>query len=292
MNVHELTSLDWDDLRHFLALAQAGTLLGAARRLGVEHATVGRRVAALERRLGRKLVDRRGRRILLTVDGEKVAELVASIALQTAKIEQLGRSDAEALSGHIRISAPPAFSSLRLAHPIAALRQAHPGIHITLVGEKRFASLDRREADIAIRLTRPDAGDYAISKIGEIAFGLYAAPAYLAAVDPAGWTFIGYDDGMKDAPQQLRLVELAQGRPIALKSSMLEFQVAAARAGAGIAMLPDVVLETNETLCPVGDHPALVREIWLVVHSDIKAVPVIRVVVEALRQAIAPSQAT
>ncbi|MEK1898669.1 MAG: LysR family transcriptional regulator, partial [Rhizobium sp.] len=214
----EFTQIDWDDLRHFLALAQAGTFLGAARQIGVEHATISRRVSALEKGLGRKLVDRRGRRIILTADGEQIARHATLVAQQMAAIEQLGRASATETRGHVRISAPPALSSVLLAKPVAAIRREHPGVEITLVGEKRLASLNRREADIAVRMSRPEDGDYAITKLGEMAFHLYASKAYLETVPEAQWTFIGYDEGMNASPQQLRLFELAAGRPIAIRS--------------------------------------------------------------------------
>jgi DNA-binding transcriptional LysR family regulator len=284
---NKFTHIDWDDLRHFLALAQSGTFLGAARQLGVEHATVSRRVLSLEARLGRRLVDRRGRRIALTSDGEQVAKHATLIAAQTAAIEQLGRSSATELQGHVRISAPPALSSVLLVAPIAAVRREHPGIHITLVGEKRQASLDRREADIVVRLSRPDQGDYSIVKLGEMRFNLYASRRYLDTVAPSDWTFIGYDESMNASPQQMRLIELADGRPIALRSSVLEFQVAAALQG-GVVMLPDFAVPVSADLERVREDPALVREIWLVVHSDIKDVPSIRAVTAAFRSAFAP----
>lgn len=283
----KFTHMDWDDLRHFLALAQAGTFLGAARQLGVEHATVSRRVLSLEARLGRRLVDRRGRRVALTADGEQVAKHAILIAAHMAAVEQLGRSSATELQGHVRISAPPALSTVLLVEPIAAVRRQHPGIHITLVGEKRQASLDRREADIVVRLSRPDQGDYSIVKLGEMSFNFYASKRYLDAVAPLDWTFIGYDESMNASPQQMRLIELANGRPIALRSSVLEFQVAAALEG-GVVMLPDFAVPVTADLERVrGDH-TLVREIWLVVHADIKDVPSIRAVTDAIRSAFAP----
>jgi len=281
----EFTHIDWDDIRHFLALAQAGTFLGAARQIGVEHATISRRVSALEKNLGRKLVDRRGRRIVLTADGEEVARHAALVAQQTAAIEQLGRTSATDMRGHVRISAPPALSSVLLAKPIVAIRQQHPGIEITLVGEKRLASLNRREADIAVRLSRPEDGDYAITKVGRIAFHLYASKAYLETVPEAQWTFIGYDEGMNASPQQLRLFELAAGRPIAIRSSVLEFQAAAARLGSGVVLLPDFAVSDAGGLQRIGNENALTREIWLVVHAEIKDVPAVRVVMEALKDA-------
>ncbi|MBX5167936.1 MULTISPECIES: LysR family transcriptional regulator [unclassified Rhizobium] len=281
----EFTQIDWDDLRHFLALARSGTFLGAAKQLGVEHATISRRVASLEARLGRKLIDRRGRRVVLTADGEQVAKHGMLIATQTAAIEQLGRSSSTELRGHVRISAPPALSSVLLAQPIVAIRRDHPAVQITLVGEKRLASLNRREADIAVRLSRPEDGDYSIIKLGEITFDLYGSKSYLETVAPSEWTFIGYDETMNASPQQARLIELAAGRPIAVRSSVLEFQAAAARLGGGVVMLPDfAVAESGDLQRITGEH-ALGRDVWLVVHSEIKDVPSVRVVVDALKRA-------
>ncbi|WP_197726667.1 LysR family transcriptional regulator [Rhizobium leguminosarum] len=282
----EFTKIDWDDLRHFLALAQSGTLLGAAKQLGVEHATISRRVSSLEAGLGRKLVDRRGRRIMLTSDGEQVARHAALVAVQTAAIEQLGRSSATELRGHVRISAPPALSSVLLAKPIAAVRRDQPGVQITLVGEKRLASLNRREADIAVRMSRPEDGDYAIVKLGETSFHLYASKTYLETVSPSDWTFIGYDETMNASPQQLRLIELAAGRSIAVRSSVLEFQAATASLGAGVVMLPDFAAPESSGLQRIEIEQVLTREVWLVVHSDIKDVPSVRVVVDALKNAL------
>lgn len=277
------TQLDWDDLRHFLALSRAGSFLGAARRLGVEHATISRRVQALEAKLGRKLIDRRGRKLVLTAEGEQVASHADLMEIQIVAVEQLGRGGASILKGRVQISAPPALSGVRLAKPIARLRQACPGIEITLMGEERTASLDRREADIAVRLTRPTTGNYVMTKLGEIAFGLYASKAYLEAMDPADWTFIGYNDDMASSPQQVRLRQIAAGRPIAVTSSVLEFQAATARMDGGLAMLPDFLVGESDTLQLVTEHSLLSREVWMVVHADIKDVPSVRAVADALK---------
>lgn len=268
-----------------MALVQAGTLLGAARLLGVEHATISRRVSSLEGKLGRKLIDRRGRRIVLTVEGEHVAKLAEPIVNQAMAIEQLGRSSPTELQGSVKISAPPALSSVLLVKPLLELRQRHPGIEVTVVGEKRFASLNRREADLAVRLSRPEEGNYSIVRIGSITFDLYAAPSYVEATAPEDWTFIGYDESMTGAPQQMRLVELAAGRRIAIRSSVLEFQMAAARQGGGVVMLPDFALGPSDDIVRLGDEHALVREVWLVVHTEVKDVPVIRATVDGIKNA-------
>jgi DNA-binding transcriptional LysR family regulator len=286
MTGKKFTSLDWDDLRSFEALARAGTFLGAAKLLGVEHATVSRRVAALEATLERKLIDRRDRRISLTTEGEHVARYARQMAIQTAAIEQLARSSQTELQGHVRISAPPGLSAAVLAKPIVDVQRKHPGIRITLLGEKRVASLDKREADIAVRLSRPEDGDYAVMKMGAIRFHLYASETYLATVAPANWTFIAYDDEMNAAPQQVLLREIAAERPISLRSSDLAFQIAAARLGAGVVMLPEFAATPLGDLRRIQAPVSLEREIWLVVHADIRHVPAVRAVLDVLKQAV------
>ena len=278
---------NWEDLRHFEALARLGSLSTAARALGVEHATVARRVAHLEDESGMKLVDRRGRRLTLTSDGERYAAIIArmhavSFALERAK----GRAQSAA-SALVTISAPPALAAARLTPALATLRRHHPQLRVTLLGEKREVSLDRREADIAVRLTRPQKGSLTIVKGGVVQFRLYASRDYLAETPPDQWTFIAYEEAMDDAPQQSKLNEIAAGRPIGFRASTLELQKALAKDGAGIAMLPDFVAATDRDLVEaMPKMPRLQREIWLVVHSDMKTAPFIRIVLRELQRAL------
>lgn len=134
-----------------------------------------------------------------------------------------------------------------------------------------------------MRMSRPEDGDYLIVKLGETSFHLYASKTYLETVPPQDWTFIGYDETMNASPQQLRLIELAAGRPIAVRSSVLEFQAATARLGAGVVMLPEFAVPASSGLQRIETEHVLTREVWLVVHSDIKDVPSIRVVIDALK---------
>lgn len=274
--------LDWEDLRHFLALARSGTLSAAARSLGVEHATVARRVAHLEEDFGAKLVDRRGRRIILTASGQAVAAIAERMGEDALTIERTALKADQGLVGAVRISAPPALASVSLAEPLIRLRLRHPGIAVTLIGETRYASLSRREADIAVRLARPEQGDLTVMKIGDIGFSLYAAPSYIDAKLPEDWTFVGYDEAMESSPQERRLREIANGRPVAVRASTLEFQLAAVKSGDGVALLPDFMVQQDHLLRLPQSGDPLRREIWLAVHTDIKDVPLIRVVLDAL----------
>jgi len=285
----KFTLANWEDLRHFSALARAGTLSGAARLLGVEHATIARRVEALEQGTGLKLVDRRGRRLLLTEAGERIAAIAGRMDTESMAVERIRVSAQSALVADITISAPPSYAAARLIEPLAEIRNRHPGIRLRLIGEKREASLDRREADIAIRLTRPPKGDFTISRIGEITFGLYASPAYLTGTKPEDWCFIAYEEGIMEAsPQQRSLLAFAGARTVGFRASTLEIQIGLARAGVGVAMLPDFLAGTRDGLVAVApEQPAVRREIWLAVHSDLKDSPAIRAVTAELREAIA-----
>jgi len=141
--------IDWEDLRGFAALARHGTLSGAARALGVEHATIARRVAALEAGLGLRLVDRRGRKLMLTPEGLRVADSAGRMEAEALAAERIALAARAELSGRVTLSAPPALAAARLAAPLARLVERSPGLVIEVRGEKREALLDRREAAIS-----------------------------------------------------------------------------------------------------------------------------------------------
>ena len=274
---------DWEDLRHFAALAREHTLSAAARALKVDHATVARRIAALEASLGLKLVDRRPRSYVLTADGERIAAQAARMEEASFAVGRAARAAQPVLAGEVSISAPPLLASTRIAPRLAELRNAHPGIHVRLIGEKRSASLSRREADLAVRLSRPTEKRLVVHKIGAIEFRLYAAPRYLAAHEPGSFEFIGYDESLDDVPQQRWLKAAAGTRAIVLRTNDVDSQRAAARAGVGIATLPRYLGDTDAALVPLDlKMKSVTRDIWLVVHSDLRRAPPVRAVMTFL----------
>lgn len=277
--------MEWDDLRHFSAFAMAGSLSGAARALGIEHATVARRIAALEARLRLKLVDRRGRRLVLTVEGEKIAALAERMAETSRAVERLAQGARSDIDGEVTISAPPAYAAWVLARRLVPLRRRHPALCLRLLGEAHQASLERREADIAIRLHRPDAGDLTAMRIGTMAFHLYASPGYIATIPEAEWTFIGSAGVMAGSLQQAALASAAADQPLALHSDSVDIQAALAAAGGGIAALPDFLAAGRSDLVQVkAREPLVTREIWMAVHTDMKNAAPIRAVWDALRE--------
>src|SRR3984957_17138707 len=147
--------LDWTDLHHFVVLAREGTLSAAARALGVDHVTVARRVGALEATTALKLVDRRTRSFALTEDGRRSAAAASTMEEAAFGVERAMQAAKPGISGEVSISAPPSLANALVAPRLSTLRRKHPGILIKLIGEKRSASLSRREADTSLRLSRP-----------------------------------------------------------------------------------------------------------------------------------------
>ncbi|MDN5000541.1 LysR family transcriptional regulator [Bradyrhizobium sp. GCM10027634] len=280
--------MDWTDLQHFLALAREGSLSAAARSLNVDHVTVARRVAALEASMSLKLVDRRPRSYELTEDGKRIAKTGAPMAETSFAVERAAQASKSEVGGEIAISAPPSLANLLIAPKLIRLRQQHPGITIKLIGEKRTASLNRREADLALRLSRPTEPGLIARKIGYFEFALYGSPEYLRATHPHAFAFIAYDASMDEAPQQRWLRRFAGSREIVLRTNDLENQAAAARTGIGLAALPRFLGDADPRLerHDIGGRP-VGREIWLVVHRDLRRTPAVRAVASFIEGCLA-----
>ena len=274
---------DWEDLRHFTAFAQGRSLSAAARQLDVDHATVARRVAALESSLGLKLVERRPRAYYLTPDGERIAELGRRMELESLAVQRTASAGQSAITGEVAVSAPPAIAAALIAPRLAELRSSHPALRIRLDGDTRNVSLARREADIVIRLSRPTDQEIVVRKLGAVRFSFYATQAYLAANDGEARSYIAYDTSMDETPQQRWLQDQAGDAPIVLRSNDLAVQAAAAASGVGVAVLPDFMGAADGRLARLPDSGAVLeREVWIAVHSDLRPAPRIQAVMAFL----------
>lgn len=280
-----LASLAWDDIRFFVAVAREGSLSGAARQLRVEHSTVARRVGALESHIGVRLFDRLPRSWALTAEGEALlapAERLEHEVLAFARAAVANTAD----QGTVRVSAPPAFASHFIVPLWTAQADRWPGIALDIVGELRSANLQRRDADIAIRFMRPTEPGLAARKLGELAFRLYAAPVWLARAE-GDWRFLGYSDSPGNVPHQQLLAELAGLRPFVLRSNDLTALHNACRGGLGLAMLPDFMARDDAALVEVpGEGRPVMREVWSVVHPDVRRSPRVRAVADALAEMV------
>jgi DNA-binding transcriptional LysR family regulator len=273
--------LDWDDLRFFAELVRQGSLSATARRLRTDHSTVARRISNLEVALGMKLFDRLPRGYVLTAEGERMAERVGVLEEAVFSIERLGGGKS-IIEGQVRLSAPPALASQWLIPRLVDLRRRHPGLVLDVVGAAAAASLTRREADLALRLSRPDDGGLIARKLGVLGYGLYGARSYLNKVAEKDWSFLAYDDELEHSPQQRWLARVAAGRTIALLTNDLASLVSGVRAGLGVAALPHVLAEKERAVSCVAQGPEASRELWLVLHPDLSRSARVRAVMEHL----------
>lgn len=273
--------LQWEDVRYFLAVADAGSLSAAARRLDVEHSTVGRRVDALEQALGVRLFDRLARGWRLTGEGEELLAQAKRMEDEALAFERAAVG-VTALSGTVRLSVPPSLGSEFLVPRLAALRPRWRGMELEVIGETREINLSRREADLALRLGRPAAPGLVVRALGRIGYGLYGNQDYIRR-DPATWDFVGYDDSLRRVPQQEWLRRYAAGRRLVLRSNDMLSLAAATRAGLGVTVIPHYHARATPGLAaadPTAAPPD--RDIWLVSHPDVRRSPRVRAVADLL----------
>lgn len=277
--------MDWEDLRHLGALGRAGSLSGAARALGVDHATVGRRIAALEAATGLRLLERRGRGVVLTEVGRRVADMAFDMEDRALAVERLALAERAPAAIDVVVSAPPAFATLLLAEAIEDLRLRRPEITVTLRGEAGLVSLTRREADLTLRLQAPHEPTSVGRKVGEMAYGLYAASDYPHG--PGGdWSLVCYDAEMDRLPQQGWLRIFAKGRPISFRANDTAILQPAVRRGLGVALLPRFMGDDDPGLRLWSSDAPPLREIWLAVHEDLKRSSALRAVGDAIASVI------
>ncbi len=171
---------DWDQLRVFLAVVRAGQFLGAARRLGVDQATVTRRVRALETALGVRLFDRQTTGSVPTAAGRELVERAERIEAEVLRLEAELSQAGDAVEGRVRVGAPDGFGTLFLASRFCGLFETYPRLEIDLVPLPRSFSLSKREVDLAITVERPLEGRLTVRKLTDYTLSLYAARSYLA----------------------------------------------------------------------------------------------------------------
>lgn len=284
---------DWEDLRHFLAVAQAGSLSGGARALRVDHATVSRRLSALEAHLEVRLVDRRARSTELTALGRQVFEQAMQMEAAAFAIERAARADQTPLSGRVTVSAPPVLATNFLAGEVFAFRQQYPDIQLSIASQAQAVSLSRREADIAVRLVRPTGQRDVARKLGQMPFALYAHKRYAQLRKPAQWEFIGYDAQYVDMPHQKWIALVAGERRIVCEVSDITSQLAAARTGIGVAALPCFMGDAAAELQRLPfDGEVFAPTLWMVVHDDLRHSPALNAVMAFIVEALARSRVT
>jgi DNA-binding transcriptional LysR family regulator len=270
--------MNWDDLRYFLAVARSGSLSAASRRLTDSPATISRRLEQLETALGHSLFQRQSRGLILTGSGQRLLERAETAEAAILALERAAAGEREDTGGLVRLATAEALASHLIAPALPALRAQHPALLLALRTEVRTVSLARREADIALRLIRPDQGDYRRQKVGTLGFGLYCASSLPLPAEPWGMAFIGWDEAYQDIPAASWVKEPALSRLAVTATSMLS-QLALAEAGMGSVILPCLVANASPHLrCLLGPPDVGSLDLWLVTHRDLDRAPAIRAV--------------
>lgn len=282
--------MNWDDIRVFVALVRFGTLSRAGRELDVEHSTVVRRIDALEKALGLRLFDRLPRGWQLTAEGEQLfvrAEQMEDCAHAFTR----EASEGATLSGVVRISTLPAFSAAFLTQQLALQHERWRPITLEVVGETRMANLTRREADLALRLGRPQDPSVIARPLASLDYGIYAQKNYLARTAEADWYFIGFDDSLRDAPEQQWLDNYAGARGYSFRSNNSLSLLEAAAGGVGVAVLPRFLALTKTELVqiPVSAPPPR-RELWLLTHPEVRRSARVKLIADLLAEIILSSE--
>jgi DNA-binding transcriptional LysR family regulator len=274
---------NWDDLRIFLSLARGGTLTTAAKALGVSHPTVARRVQALEKQIGARLFERLPDRFVPTAAG---AELLADTEAMEKAALSINRRSAglsDTVSGVVRLSAGEAMSAL-LARHLAELRAGLKQIEFELTASHTLANLSRREADLLIREQVPELGGIVARKLGRVAYAVYANRALtVGKAELKGAPWIGFDDDHSYMPGQHWLQQLLDGARPAVRCNNWLVLFEAVRAGAGLAVLPCFLGDPDPQLHRIGSViPEVFADQWLLVHRDLRALPRVRAVMDAV----------
>ena len=261
--------MNWDDLKVFLSVADAGSVRGAAKNLGISHSTVSRRLDALETDLGVRLFDRLSKGYVPTAPGEEIAAFASDMLDNVNELQRHVVGADSRLTGTIRVTMPDLLACHLLMPDIVRFSHTYPDIDVDLVLSYETLSITNREADVAVRITDKPAEHLVGRKVGRYVNAVYATVDYLKRTKPEDRQWIGWGD-RATFPAWVRESAFpdipSRG---SYNNSMAQF--AAAKAGLGIAMLPCFMCDPEPTLVRVVQglaKPAF--DVWVLTHPDLR----------------------
>jgi DNA-binding transcriptional LysR family regulator len=288
------SALNWDDFKYFLALARRGRLKSAGSDVGVDQATVGRRIAALEGELGDRLFEKTAKGYELTETGHRLLPFAEHMESQALAAREARKAAIANISGSVRVGAPVAAGSYLISAAASDLIRRHPKLEIQIVAVPRVFNLSVREADFAISVSRPDRGRLVSRKITDYILRLYAHEDYLRGMPPIASVAdlrrhrgIGYISDLIFDKELDYVPSIDPKLRPRLTSSNLIVQLQCTLERGGLCILPDFVAREHACLRPVLEETVmLTRSFWLVIHEDLAKVERIRLVAERFADAI------
>jgi DNA-binding transcriptional LysR family regulator len=288
-------AFDWSLIRSFLAALDHGSLLGAARVLKTSQPTLGRHIAELESQLGVVLFERTGRGLVPTATSLQLAEAARGMEAGAVQLARTLTGAQTQTTGTVRITASQPVAVQLMPPLLARMRLALPDIQVELVSSNQVSNLLRREADIAVRMVRPEQGTLVARKIGNVGVGAYAHRSYLGRrsairqpVDLLQHDLIGNDTDMSILRGFQAMGYAVGPEAFALRTDDLIVQWQAVRAGLGIGFVADYMARTEPDVLPVLQSllPIPALPMWLAVHREIRTNKRIRAVYDFLAEAL------
>lgn len=285
---------DWDDLRFFVEVARQGTLSGAARTLGSDHATVSRRITALEQSLGATLFQRSPAGYSLTSAGATLLPHAEEAESATIKATEALERPRAGLSGKVRLATPDGFGNHFIARFLGELAATYPQLTLELVTVPQILSLSQREGDLTVNLAPPIRGRFRTEKLTDYDLRIYADRSYLDGAetirtrqDLRAHRFIGYVDDLIFTRELDYLDEVLPGLKAPIQSSSLLAQVTAALRGDGLCVLPHFIAEQQPSLVPVlPGEVVLRRSYWMSAQEDLADLPRVRALRHFVRSCV------
>lgn len=283
-------SMNWDALQAFLAVARTGRVSTAARRLEVEHTTVARRLAALEAQLGVPLFYRTSGGYLLTAHGHAAHAQAEAMEAAALALAARAREAAGASAGRVRLALAPEFASHWVAPRLGAFRAKHPAIELQLLVGTRQRDLSRGEAELAVQSPRPHHQNLVAVRIARVSLGLYVSKArargarrqITSAADLRGLPLFTYTAAFQMLQSAGWFQPVLAEAWIAMQTNSTHALLAAAQAGAGVAVLPRFVARTCTDLVAISGDVAA-NDVLLVTHPEFRRDPRVRAVAEFLK---------
>ncbi len=281
--------IEWDDLRYFLAIARHHTLTGAARALGVQQSTMGRRLDSLEERAGVKLLHRTPSGFVLTSAGEAIFANVERIEDEALAVERAIAGKDGRLEGPVRVTAVEKLTADFVAPLLGEFAATYPDIMLDLVTEARSLNLARGEAEIALRMARFRQNDIAARLVARLPVGLFASADYIErhglpdfSRDAQDHRVLLMSEPWMSLPEMVWFSGLAGQAQVAMRANSRNVLIKAAKAGIGILCIEQLYCEGSGLVAiePPAEPPT--REVWLGIHNDMRAIPRIRAVAEFL----------
>jgi DNA-binding transcriptional LysR family regulator len=289
--------VDWNDLKYFLEVARGGSLTHAAGVLRVSQSTVGRRIAELEARLSTRLFARHQTGYHLTDEGRELLGRAEAVEDNMLAFERGASGLSPGVSGLVRLATSDNLASDLVIPALPRFVARHPQLRLEIVTTTAAVELGRRDADLALRLVRPSHGNLKARRLGAMSYGVYGHRDYLArhpapADDPlAGRAMITWDEAHAHLPAAQWLAKRAPEAHVVLAVSTLRAQIAAARAGLGLAIIPDFLVTDPDLVRVLAPGDVFSDGVWLVLHADLAASSRVRAVADFLAETVDAARA-